>query len=136
MTRISGYGFLAALSVIFFSACATSTPQIAPAPIQENYRPSGQPQAILNTIDDWHDRCLAAGGKDCRIDITALTDGWQVDISVAGTSKETAPRNLSGFHMNSRNWMECQVDAEHFTARGGKNNLLDIMDSFYQWMKE
>lgn len=110
--------------------------QTVSAPIQESYRPSGQPREVLNTLEDWHDQCLAGGGKDCHIDITALSDGWQVDIGVAGISKETAPRKLSGFHMNSRNWMECQVDSGHFSAKGGKNNLLDIMDSFYQWMRQ
>jgi hypothetical protein len=136
MIRKIVYVFFAASSAFFFSACATNMTQNV-TQSQENYRqPSGQPQDILNTIEDWHNQCLAAGNKDCRINITALAEGWQVEIGVSGISKAVAPQPLPGFKMNSRNWMECQVDPEYFKAKGGKNNLLDIMNAFYQWMRQ
>jgi hypothetical protein len=128
--------FLAALLGLFFSACAVSVPQ-NDSHVQSDYRqPSVQPQEILNTIEDWHNQCLASGGNDCRMDIVATTDGWQVKIGVAGIGKSSSLRQLPGFKMNSRNWMECQVDANYFVAKGSKNNLLNIMNAFYQWMRK
>lgn len=136
MIKRSGYVFFAVLLVFFFSGCATSKVQNS-LQIQGEYKQSGgQPQEVLNTIEDWHNQCLAAGGKDCRISITALADGWQVDISVAGIKKPSTPVPPSGFKMNSRNWLQYTVDADYFHAKGGQSNLLDIMNAFYQWMKE
>jgi hypothetical protein len=88
----------------------------------------------LGWLQQWFaDHCDGDWEHDDGIKIQTLDNpGWEVSISVADTELEGISPEKVNLDRSDTDWIVYEVQNACFIARGGPNNLLEILRAFRQ----
>lgn len=82
----------------------------------------------------WSHHCDGDWEHGHSIRITTLDNpGWSLDVSLKETELETVQLERVTFERSENDWLWCWTEAGVFHARGGIENLDEMIRYFLQW---
>ena len=74
-------------------------------------------------------------GYGVKID-TLDNPGWCVDINLVDTLLDGRTLQPISIDRSDTDWVRCRVENGLFRGRGGVDNLIEILDLFFDWAAE
>lgn len=96
------------------------------------------PMNPFAALQAWYrSNCDGDWEHEYAITITNIDNpGWAVSIPLAGTSLQGRPFTSVVWRRSEDSWVSCRVEEMVFLGDGGSENLVDIIQTFVEWMQQ
>jgi hypothetical protein len=94
-------------------------------------------EKLLEKLQTWYSaRCDGDWEHSQRVRISTIDNpGWALDINIEDTDAGSRPFIPVAVDRSGSDWYICRVEGTVFKARGGANNLVDLLSIFLEWVE-
>lgn len=106
-----------------------------PASVVEFFYKQFLKQDAISWLCDWyHRQCVDEWQEEYGVYINTLDNpGWSIKIDLVRTALQDKPFQEVKFERSEHDWITARMNAKHFEAFGGPNNLHELIEIFLRW---